>query len=116
MPARATPRWNTLRALHALHPAAIPFENFDPLLGRPVLLDLAALQDKLVRRKRGGYCFEHNTLFRAALEGLGFTVTSLASRVLGAPRRTAPCRARTWRCASWWTTNPAWRMSASADG
>lgn len=73
---------DTLSALHALHPAAIPFENFTPLLAQPVLLDLDSLQAKMVRRKRGGYCFEHNTLFRAALEALGFAVTSLAARVL----------------------------------
>ena len=73
---------DTLRALHALHPAAIPFENLDPLLGRPVLLGLDAVQEKLVRRRRGGYCFEQNALFRAALETLGFTVTGLAARVL----------------------------------
>lgn len=72
----------TLRAIHALHPAAIPFENLDPLLGRPVPLDLDALQRKLVSGRRGGYCFEHNTLLGAALEALGFAVTSLAARVL----------------------------------
>jgi len=77
-----TPTLDTLRAIHALHPAAIPFENFDPLLGRPVPLGLDDLQAKLVGRKRGGYCFEHNTLFRAALEALGFGVTSLAARVV----------------------------------
>ena len=69
----------TLSALHALHPAAIVFENLDPLLGRPVPLDLAALQAKLVTGRRGGYCFEQNTLFKAVLE---------ASRFLGhEPRR-----------------------------
>jgi N-hydroxyarylamine O-acetyltransferase len=73
---------DTLRALHALHPRAIPFENLDPLLGRPVSLDLPALEAKLIRARRGGYCFEHNTLFRAVLEQLGFTVTILTARVL----------------------------------
>lgn len=77
-----TPTLPTLRAIHALHPAAIPFENLDPLLGRPVALDLDALQRKLVGGRRGGYCFEHNTLLRAVLERLGFSVTSLAARVL----------------------------------
>ena len=73
---------STLRAIHALHPAAIPFENIDPLLGRPVRLELQALQDKLVRRRRGGYCFEHNSLLRAVLEALGFAVTPLSARVV----------------------------------
>lgn len=77
-----TPALATLRALHALHPAAIAFENLDPLLGRPVRLDLAALSAKLVGSRRGGYCFEHNTLFKAVLERLGFRVTGLVARVL----------------------------------
>jgi N-hydroxyarylamine O-acetyltransferase len=72
----------TLEALHKLHPAAIPFENLDPLLGRPVTLDVDSLQAKLVAGGRGGWCFEHNILFRHALETLGFSVTSLAARVL----------------------------------
>jgi N-hydroxyarylamine O-acetyltransferase len=73
---------DTLQAVHALHPAAIPFENLNPLLGWPVALDVDALQAKLVTGGRGGWCFEHNTLFRHALEALGFSVTSLAARVL----------------------------------
>ncbi len=56
------PALSTLCAIHALHPAAIPFENLDPLLDRPVSLDLEALQQKLVGSRRGGYCFEQNTL------------------------------------------------------
>jgi N-hydroxyarylamine O-acetyltransferase len=76
------PTLQVLRALHALHPAAIPFENLDPFLGRPVLLELGALQAKLVGQRRGGYCFEQNALFRAALEALGFAVTPLIARVV----------------------------------
>ena len=78
---------STLTGLLAAHMRAIPFENLDPLLGRRVLLDLGSLQDKLVRRRRGGYCFEHATLFQAVLAELGFTVTShLARVVLAAPK------------------------------
>jgi N-hydroxyarylamine O-acetyltransferase len=73
---------DTLEAVHALHPAAIPFENLNPLLGWPVSLDVDSLQSKLVAGGRGGWCFEHNTLFRQALQALGFSVTSLAARVL----------------------------------
>jgi N-hydroxyarylamine O-acetyltransferase len=73
---------DTLEAVHALHPAAIPFENLNPLLGWPVSLDVDSLQAKLVTGGRGGWCFEHNTLFHHALEALGFSVTSLAARVL----------------------------------
>ncbi|TPM40093.1 arylamine N-acetyltransferase [Mesorhizobium sp. B2-3-4] len=71
-----------LKTLHFLHPQAIPFENMDPFLGRPVRLDIASLQDKIVLGGRGGYCFEHNLLFMHALKALGFEVGGLAARVL----------------------------------
>jgi len=74
--------FDALEAVHALHPAAIPFENLNPLLGWPVSLDIESLQAKLVAGGRGGWCFEHNTLLRHALEALGFPVTTLAARVL----------------------------------
>jgi N-hydroxyarylamine O-acetyltransferase len=79
------PRASTLEALSGLHLAhtrAIPFENLNPLLGRPVRLDLESLGRKLVHEGRGGYCFEQNLLFRHVLERLGFRVTGLAARVL----------------------------------
>jgi len=78
------PSTSTLRALHRAHVGAIPFENIDPLLGRPILLDPASLQAKLVTRRRGGYCFEQNLLFKDMLETMGFKVTGLAARVRGA--------------------------------
>lgn len=57
------------------------------MLGRPVEMSLDAVQAKLVGRPRGGYCFEHNRLFAAVLERLGFEVTALAARVtLGSPK------------------------------
>ncbi|CAN5212012.1 arylamine N-acetyltransferase [soil metagenome] len=71
----------TLRDLHRAHADTIAFENLDVVLGRPIELDLDSVQDKLVRRLRGGYCFEHNLLFGAALERLGYAVTRLAARV-----------------------------------
>jgi N-hydroxyarylamine O-acetyltransferase len=93
-PARPEPTLDTLRALHLLHPQAIPFENLDVLLGRPVRLDLASIQRKLVTERRGGYCFEQNRLLRSVLQTLGFRVRSFAGRVLwgreapGMPPRT----------------------------
>jgi N-hydroxyarylamine O-acetyltransferase len=72
---------DTLRALHNLHPQAIPFENLDPLLGRPVKLDATSLQTKMVDGGRGGYCFEHNTLFANVLRQLGFKVQEATARV-----------------------------------
>jgi N-hydroxyarylamine O-acetyltransferase len=73
---------DTLEAVHALHPAAIPFENLNPLLGWPAALDIESLQAKMVAGGRGGWCFEQNTLFRHALEAMGYSVASLAARVL----------------------------------
>jgi N-hydroxyarylamine O-acetyltransferase len=87
------PTAEVLRAVHLRHAHAIPFENLDPLLGRPVRLDPPDLERKLVRDGRGGYCYEHNLLLRHALEGLGFRVTGLAARVLwNRPDATTPAR------------------------
>jgi N-hydroxyarylamine O-acetyltransferase len=77
-----TPTLAVLRALHERHPAAIPFEAVDVLLGRGVDLAPAAVDAKLLGAGRGGYCFEQNGLFRRALEALGFTVEPLLARVL----------------------------------
>src|SRR5215469_12971876 len=78
----ARPDLATLTSLQAHHVAAIPFESLDPLLGRPVSLELDALQAKLVGSRRGGYCFEHNILFRAVLQKIGFQIVSLGARML----------------------------------
>ena len=75
------PTSTVLEALHARHLDSIPFENIDVRLGRGVGLDLATLQAKLVDRRRGGYCFEQNTLFAAALRAIGFAVETLEARV-----------------------------------
>ncbi|MFE0862951.1 arylamine N-acetyltransferase family protein [Streptomyces rochei] len=82
------PDAGTLRGIHLAHLRAVAFENLDPLGGTAPSLDLADLMAKLVHgRRRGGYCYEHNTLFAAALEALGFRVTRLAARVVvGADR------------------------------
>lgn len=71
-----------LQALHAAHATAIPFENLAIQLGElPLRLDLEALQDKLVARRRGGYCFEQNHLFMGVLRELGFEVAAFEARV-----------------------------------
>lgn len=72
---------DVLRALHALHPRTIPFENLSPLGGRDVDIGLPAVQAKLVDGGRGGYCFEQNALFTDVLAQLGFKVSPLISRV-----------------------------------
>ncbi|MEV6821544.1 arylamine N-acetyltransferase [Nocardiopsis dassonvillei] len=84
------PTLDTLRAVHRAHLAAIPFENLQIVLGRSVELDVPALVDKMVRRPRGGYCYEQNLLLAAVLDRLGFAVTGFTARVLsgstGSPR------------------------------
>jgi N-hydroxyarylamine O-acetyltransferase len=71
-----------IAALMRAHMAAIPFENLDVLLGRGVRVDLESVFAKLVTARRGGYCFEHGTLFEAALRELGVEATAHAARVL----------------------------------
>ena len=87
---RVQPVPAVLEAIHLAHATHIPFENLDILLKRPIRLDLASLQAKLVTGGRGGYCFEHNLLFSAVLQRLGFSVTQLAARVLYRSRRKLP--------------------------
>ena len=86
----------TLRELVRLHAQAIPFENLDAFTGRAVRLDDAAVADKLLRRGRGGWCFEQNLLLGNALRALGFAVTDLAARVVWNRPADAPT-ARTHR-------------------
>lgn len=76
-----SPNRGVLEAMHLAHATHIPFENLDILLGRPIRLDIASLQAKLVSDRRGGYCFEQNLLLSAVLRTLGFSVTHLAARV-----------------------------------
>lgn len=75
------PSLDTLRALCVLHPAAITFEAIDVLLGKGVDISPAAIDAKLLRASRGGYCYEQNGLLKRALEAIGFQVESLLARV-----------------------------------
>jgi N-hydroxyarylamine O-acetyltransferase len=75
------PTLATLTAIHEHHARAIPFENLDVLLGRPIQIESAAIEQKLVHARRGGYCFEQNSLLRDVLTALGFRVTPLIGRV-----------------------------------
>ena len=76
------PTLETLRAIHALHPATIAFENLDPLLGRRVRIDMGSIQRKLIASGRGGYCYEMNGLLAGVLRTLGFQVTGLSARAI----------------------------------
>jgi N-hydroxyarylamine O-acetyltransferase len=71
----------TLDAVHRAHALSIPFENLDPHRGVPVSLEPGDVQRKLVRDRRGGYCFEQNLLLKAALEELGIPVEMYLARV-----------------------------------
>lgn len=75
------PTIDTLRALHRAHLHAVPFEDLDIHLGRPIVLDRAALFRKIVGERRGGFCYELNGLFADLLSFLGFEVSLLSARV-----------------------------------
>ena len=78
-PAQADARY--LARLHRRHLQAVPFENLNIHLGEPIDLGEAALYDKIVRRRRGGFCYELNGLFAGLLRRLGYRVTLLSGGV-----------------------------------
>ena len=92
----ADPTLDVLQNLITAHTRSIPFENLDPLLGVPVAdLSPEALVDKLIRRRRGGYCYEHNGLMGYALQELGFGVRRFAARVVWGSEPGSPVPAQT---------------------
>jgi arylamine N-acetyltransferase len=92
----AEPNLEVLQNLVTAHTQTIPFENLDPLMGLPVDdLGQEALADKLVRRRRGGYCYEQNGLMGYVLAGIGFRVRRLAARVTWMLPPDAPVGAQT---------------------
>jgi arylamine N-acetyltransferase len=92
----AEPTLDTLQALVSAHGRTIPFENLDPLMGTPIDdLGPDALTDKLVHRRRGGYCYEQNGLMGYVLSEIGFRVRRLAGRVIWTLPPDAPFPAQT---------------------
>lgn len=71
----------TLRELHQAHLLAVPFENLNIVRGWPIVLSDTALFDKIVKQRRGGFCYELNGLFAALLRGLGYQADILSARV-----------------------------------
>ena len=71
----------TLRALQVAHLQTVPFENLSIHARQPIVLDDDSLFDKVVVRRRGGFCYELNGLFAALLRALGFQVTMLSAGV-----------------------------------
>jgi arylamine N-acetyltransferase len=92
----AEPTLGVLQDLVTAHTRTIPFENLDPLLGVPIDdLSPEALTDKLVRRLRGGYCYEQNGLMGYVLEELGFGVRRFGARVVWTLAPDAPIGSQT---------------------
>jgi arylamine N-acetyltransferase len=90
------PTVETLQGLVAAHNRSIPFETLDPVTGVPVAdLGAGALTDKLVHRRRGGYCYEHNGLMGYVLAELGYGIERLAGRVVWMKEPDAPLPAMT---------------------
>jgi N-hydroxyarylamine O-acetyltransferase len=79
---QAQPDLATLTELHRRHLLAIPYENLDVQLGVPVTIAPEAAFEKIVGRRRGGWCYEMNGVFAAALDAIGFKVTRLAGAAL----------------------------------
>ena len=75
------PTLDVLRAIHRRHMLTVPFENLDIHLGRTIVLDEASFFDKIVRQRRGGFCYELNGLFAALLREMGYDLDLLSGRV-----------------------------------
>jgi N-hydroxyarylamine O-acetyltransferase len=84
------PTLQTLRGIHLAHLYAVPFENLDIHLGRTIVLDEVSLFVKVVRRRRGGFCYELNGLFAGLLRELGFGVTLLGAAFPREPGEPGP--------------------------
>ena len=81
---------DTLRALQVAHLYTVPFENLSIDMDEPIVLDIQALFEKVVTRRRGGFCYELNGLFAALLRALGFQVDMFSARVRGSNREYGP--------------------------
>jgi N-hydroxyarylamine O-acetyltransferase len=75
------PDAETLRGLQVAHLRAVPFENLSIHAGEPIVLEDGALFEKIVGRRRGGFCYEANGLFASLLRELGFEVSMLSAEV-----------------------------------
>jgi N-hydroxyarylamine O-acetyltransferase len=83
------PALRSLAEVHRAHATSIAFENFDPATGTAVSLDQGHLEEKLIARGRGGYCFEQNLLLASALEELGVAeIAPMLARVRMGPEGT----------------------------
>ncbi len=84
---------DTLTRVITAHYLTVPYENLDVLAGVPISLTEDALYDKIVKRHRGGYCFELNAALGALLTGMGFSLEHLTGRfIMGEPEGIMPMR------------------------
>jgi len=73
----------TLDRLILCHQRTVPFENLDIYdASADISLGIPALYDKIVLRRRGGYCFELNAVFMSLLANLGYECYAVAVRVV----------------------------------
>lgn len=72
---------DSLNKLHKLHLYSVPFENIDIHTGKKIILDVERFEDKIINRKRGGFCYELNGLFYELLKHTGFDVKMVSARV-----------------------------------
>ncbi|MGW7196956.1 arylamine N-acetyltransferase family protein [Streptomyces chryseus] len=120
-----SPTLETLRALHRAHVLNVRWENLDAVLRGDVPLDLGALRRKMIGNARGGYCFEHASLYAAALERLGFTFFAVLGRIrMGAPKMLPTTHAmlvvdidgRRWLCDVGFGASPLEPIEMTAEG
>lgn len=105
----------TLRSIVFAHSTTIPFECLDPLAGVDVSIEINAIFDKLVCRRRGGYCFEQNALLAVVLRQLGFEVDELSARVwYNTPEGTTPPRTHVFLAVT--VDNTRWLVDCGLGG
>ncbi|WP_182358722.1 arylamine N-acetyltransferase family protein [Tomitella gaofuii] len=110
-PAGAEPSIELLAALHESHVRTLPFANTDVLLDTHPGVAPDAVQDQLVRRGRGGYCFEHAQIFAAAAEHLGFTVRRALGRVHSLTNTRTHMSVQVRADGRWWLCDPGFGYS-----
>lgn len=80
----------SLHTLHEHHILHVPFEDLNIHYNKPIEIDIATLFDKIVLQRRGGFCYELNSLFSTLLQQIGFTTTIIAARVFNQEGQLGP--------------------------
>ena len=85
-----TPDIELLKQLQLAHLLTVPFENLSIHIREPIVLQYELLYDKIVKRRRGGFCYELNGLFSALLNRLGFNSVMLSAGVANNEEKFSP--------------------------